>query len=144
MKLVGNILRIKNKRDSQHQDIEIHIDKITYLTQKKDGRFYQSFEFIDELDTPLVLTGDCLARTPNTDFEEEDFTYQVFDKTHDTYTLNPHKELTLTLVYAEEAEQLILSAGTYAVTVLPAEFEQLKRDRSKSNKLNNTRKHRKN
>jgi len=136
MKLIGDILRIKNQRDSRNQDIEIQVDQISYLTHKKDGRFFQPFEFEDVLDTPLIITGDCLSRAPNTDFEEEDYSFHVFDKTNDTYTLNPTKQLSLTLVYAEEAEQTILSTGTYSITVSNEEFAQIKRDRSKDKKLN--------
>ena len=136
MKLIGDIQRIKNKRDSQHQDIEIHLDQIEYITHRKDGRFYQPFEFVDVLDTPLVITGDCLSRAPKTDFEEEDHVFYVYDKTGDTYTRNENKSLTLTLIYVEEADQTILNSGTYSITVPNAEFDQIKRDRSKDKKLN--------
>lgn len=134
MKLTGDINRVKNKRDSRNQDIEIHVDKIMYITQRKDGRFFQAFDYEDELDTPVVITGDMLARTPNTDFAKDDYTFQVYDKTDDTYTLNPNKELTLTVIYPEEADQPILSALTYAVTVTNKEFDQIKRDRSQEKK----------
>ena len=136
MNIIGDIQRIKNKRDSRHQDIEIHIDQIAYLTHKKDGRFFQLFEYVDNLNTPLVITGDCLSRAPNTDFEEEDYAFHVYDKTNDTYTLNEHKQLTLSLVYIKEDNLTILNAGTYSVTVINAEFEQIKRNRSKDKKLN--------
>lgn len=136
MELTGNILRIKNKRDSRQQDIAIHIDRIEYITHKKDGRFYQPFAYEDILNSPLIITGDCLARAPNTDFEEEAYAFRVYDKNGDTYTLNENKHLILNLVYVEEAEQNILNSGTYSVTVTNAEFDQIKRDRSKDKKLN--------
>jgi hypothetical protein len=136
MELKGNILRIKNKRDNQHRDIEIHVDKIEYITHKKDGRFYQAFDYVDILDTPLIITGDCLSRAPKTDFEAEDYVFHVFDKIGDTYILNENKRLVLTLVYVEEAEQTILNTGTYSVTVSNEEFDQIKRDRSKEKKSN--------
>jgi len=136
MKVIGDILRIKNVRSSQHQDIEVHIDEIYYITQKRDGRFFQPFEYVDALDTPLVISGDLLARAPNTDFEEEDFNFYVFDKTDETYTINENKHLNLTLVYVEEVEQTILNTGTYSVTVPNEEFERIKKERSKNKKLN--------
>jgi len=136
MKVIGNIRQIKNTRNSRLQDIEVYIDHISYITHKKDGRFYQPFEYVDTLDSPFIITGDCLALAPNLDFEEEDFNFFVFDKTGEVYTLNDNKRLTLTLVYADEAEQTILNTGTYTVTVPNEEFEQIKKERSKNKKLN--------
>jgi len=135
MKVIGNISQIKNTRNSQLQDIEVYVDQISYITHKKDGRFYQSFEYVDTLDSPLIITGDCLSLAPNPDFEEEDFNFYVFDKTGDVYTMNENKRLILTLVYAEEAEQIILNTGTYTVTVPNEEFEQIRKERSKNKKL---------
>ena len=136
MKLIGDILPIKNKRDDQHRDIEIHIDQIEYITYKKDGRFFQPFDFIDDLDTPVVITGDCLARAPKNDFEEEDYVFKVYDKIGDDYSLNENKSLVLTLVYVEEAEQTILNSGTYSITMPNDEFNKIKRERSQEKKLN--------
>jgi len=136
MKVIGNILQIKNTRNSQLQNIEVHVDQIAYTTQKKDGHFFQPFEFIDTLDTLLVITGDLLARAPNTDFDEEDFNFYVFDKAGDVYNMNENKRLTLTLVYVEEEEQTILNSGTYTVTVPNDEFERLKKEQSKNRKSN--------
>ncbi|WP_155801018.1 hypothetical protein [Pontibacter sp. BAB1700] len=41
MKLTGNILNIKNKRDDRNAGILIEVDKIEYVTYKKDGKYYQ-------------------------------------------------------------------------------------------------------
>ena len=136
MKLIGDILRIKNKRDDQHRDIEIHIDQIEYITHKKDGRFFQPFDFIDDLDAPVVITGDYLARAPKNDFEEEDYVFKVYDKIGEDYILSENKNLVLTLIYVEEAEQTILNSGTYSITVSNDEFNQIKRERSQEKKLN--------
>lgn len=136
MTLTGNIQRIKSKREDRNQDIVLAIDKIVYVTYKKDGRFYQAFEYIDWLDMPLVITGDCLSRAPNIDFQEEDFAFLVYDKAAESYIIIENKKLVLTLVYVEESEETILHSGTYSVVVPNAEFEQIKRERHKNKKLN--------
>jgi len=134
MKVIGDILRIKNVRNSRLQDIEVHVDQIAYITHKKDGLFFQPFEYIDTLGTPLIITGDLLARAPNTDFDEEDFNFYVFDKAGEIYTMNENKHLTLTLVYVEEEGQTILNSGTYSVIVPNDEFEQIRKQGNKTKK----------
>ena len=136
MKVIGNILQIKKNRDNQLQEIEVHIDQISYITHKKDGHFFQAFEYVDDLDRPIIITGDCLSLAPNPDFEKEDFNFYVYDKAGEIYTMNENKHLTLTLVYVEEEGQTILNTGTYTVTVPNNEFEQIKKERSKNKKLN--------
>lgn len=125
MKLIGNINQIKNKRDSQQQDVEIHVDQIEYITHKKDGRYYQPFEYIQPLETPLVITGDCLARTDNKHLEEGDHEFKVFDKVGDTYELNPDKYLILNLAHDLDAGEVILTSITYSVTVSNEIFKQV-------------------
>src|SRR5688500_4620593 len=102
MKLSGNILQVKNKRENKNQDIVLEIDEVEYITHKKDGRFFQPFDHVAELNPPLLITGDCLSRAPKADFDEDDFSFHVYDKEGETYTLNPNKKLTITLVTLEE------------------------------------------
>ncbi|MFT2008605.1 hypothetical protein ACMA1I_08015 [Pontibacter sp. 13R65] len=131
MRLKGNILDIKTKRDSKNAGIELFVNKIDYVTHKKDGRYFQPFDFEDELETPIVITGDCLARIPNNLLEEGEYEFKVFDKEGDEYVLNENKLLTITLMYDEEEQQTIVSAVTYEVTISNEEFKQLKADRHK-------------
>ncbi|TXK52649.1 hypothetical protein FVR03_00910 [Pontibacter qinzhouensis] len=131
MRLKGNILDIKTKRETKNQAIELYISKIAYVTHKKDGKYFQPFDFEDELDTPLVLTGDCLARLQNNLLEEGEYEFQVYDKEGDTYELNENKLLTITMMYDEEEQQPILSAITYEVILPNEEFKQLKAQRRK-------------
>ncbi|GHA80799.1 hypothetical protein [Pontibacter akesuensis] len=134
MRLKGNLSQIKNSRDNQNVDVELYIDKIEYITNKKDGRYTQPFEFVDELDTPLVLTGDCLARVQDKHLEEGEFAYQVYDKVEGEYVLNPDKYLELTVAYDFDADLTILTAAYYTVTVSNEEFKDIKAERSKEKK----------
>ncbi|WP_187263528.1 hypothetical protein [Pontibacter beigongshangensis] len=132
MRLKGNILDIKNKRDSKNQEIELYINKISYVTYKKDGKYFQPFDFEDEPDTPLVISGDCLARIQNNLLEEGEYEFQVYDKRGDDYVLNETKLLTITMMYDEVEQQSILSELTYEVTLPNEEFKQLKAERHKA------------
>lgn len=134
MKLTGNILDIKTKRDSRNAGVELQIDRVQYITHKKDGKYYQPFDFVDELDTPLVITGDCLARSATKHLEEGEYDFQVYDKTGDEYELNENKFLSVLMIYDEEEQQSILSSVEYTVTVSNDEFKQLKSERSKEQK----------
>jgi hypothetical protein len=129
MKLLGDIRRIKNRRDSLNQDIEIHLDKIEYITHKKDGRYFQPFEFIDQLDSPLVITGDCLSRSDDKYLEEGEHAFKVYDKAGDTYALNPNKHLSVILEHDFDTAETILTSLTYSVTVSNEEFKQLQSHR---------------
>lgn len=134
MKLTGNILDIKQKRDSRHQDIALEINRIEYVTHKKDGRYYQPFEFVDELEKPLVITGDCLSRINNNHLEEGEYEFNVFDKAGDDYVLNENKFLSITTAYDYDDQLMILSSVLYTVTVTNEEFKQIKTDRYKATK----------
>jgi hypothetical protein len=131
MTLTGNILDITPKRDSRHKDIELRVDEVEYVTSRKDGNFFQDFDFVDTLDTPLVLTGDCLARTDKKYDDPGEYTFQVFDKVGDEYVLNDHKHLVITMEYIEEDDLTILTSVSYSVKVSNEEFQQVKRDRNK-------------
>jgi hypothetical protein len=126
MKLTGNLLDIKNKRDSQNAGIALSIDKIEYITHKKDGKYYQPFNHVEQLATPLVITGDCLARIPDKNLQEGEYDFKVYDKAGDDYVLNENKFLSVLLVYDEEEHQHILSSLEYSVTISNEEFKQLK------------------
>ncbi len=134
MKLTGNILDIKNKRDSKNAGIEIEIDKVEYVTYKKDGKYFQPFNFMDELEKPIVITGDRLARVATKHLQEGEYDFQVFDKTGEEYVLNENKFLSVLMVYDEEEQQSFLSSVEYTVTVSNDEFKQIKTDRSKDRK----------
>ncbi|WP_026464253.1 hypothetical protein [Adhaeribacter aquaticus] len=125
MKVTGNITQIKNKRSNQHKDIEIHVDKIEYITQRKDGRYYQPFDLTEELETPLVITGDCLARTEAPNSEEGELEFKVYDKIEEEYVLNPHKQLLLSMVYDFDEDENILTSVIYSVTIDNEEFKNL-------------------
>ncbi|AKD03999.1 hypothetical protein POKO110462_12725 [Pontibacter korlensis] len=134
MKLKGNLQDIKTSRDSGNKEIEIHIDRVEYLTHKKDGKYFQPFNFEDDLDTPLVITGDCLARIPNKHLEEGEYEFEVYDKVGEGYELNPNKELAVTATYDFDLDLTILTEAYYTVTVSNEEFKQIKADRHKAKK----------
>lgn len=134
MKLTGNLQDIKTKRDSNNQGIEIHVDRVEYITHKKDGKYYQPFELIEDLKTPLVLTGDCLARIPNKFLEEGEFEYEVYDKVGEEYELNPNKKLALTITYDFDSDLTILTEAYYTVTITNDEFKELKTRLAKAKK----------
>lgn len=134
MRLKGNIQDIKGKRDSNNKGIEIHLDKIEYITHRKDGKYYQPFDLVVDLDVPLVITGDCLARVSSKQLEEGEYEFQVYDKVGDDYVLNPNKELALTITYDYDADLTILTEVYYTVTVSNEEFKQIKAERQKARK----------
>ncbi|MCJ8164179.1 hypothetical protein MKJ04_04945 [Pontibacter sp. E15-1] len=144
MRIVGNINQIKQKRDSENRDVEVHLDKIEYITHKKDGKYDQPFDYIDELETPLVITGDCLARSssPTSHLEEGESEFYVFRKTGDAYEKDENSLLTLTMTYDFDANVNILTASTYTVTLSNEAFQQLKSDRAKARRKKNSRKNR--
>lgn len=135
MKLVGNILDIKKQREDKNREIEIHLDRVEYITYKKDGHYLQPFDFIDELDTPLVLTGDQLARTNPIRSNEGEHEFNVYDRQEDgTYTLNENKSLTLTTIFDFDIDLTILSAAEFTIKVSGDEFKEIKKDRSSAAK----------
>ncbi|MDX5421048.1 MAG: hypothetical protein LPK07_01495 [Hymenobacteraceae bacterium] len=134
MRLIGNIQNIKHSRDNRNKDIEVHISTVEYITQKKDGRFFQPFDYVDELETPLIITGDCLARTDNKHLEEGEYEFKVYDKAGDDYELNPNKYLSLSTAYDFDADVTILTSLYYTVTVSNEEFEQIRKERNKAKK----------
>jgi hypothetical protein len=131
MKLIGNIQDIKNTREDKNKAIEVHVDRVEYITQMKDGRYYQPFDYVDELNTPLVITGDCLSRTNMKPAEEGEYAFQVYDKVDDAYELNPNKELSLTVTYDFDADLTILTSVYYTITVSNEEFRKLKSEKHK-------------
>ncbi len=132
MKLTGNILAIRQKREDKNQQITLALHTVTYVTYKKDGKYHQPFEYEDEIEVPVILTGDCLARTDNRHLEEGAFEFHVFDKVGDTYVLNDDKFLSITTVYDDESQEVILSSAYYSVVLTNEAFKQLKTDRSKA------------
>ncbi|WP_242929203.1 hypothetical protein [Pontibacter vulgaris] len=134
MKLTGNILDIKSKREDKNAGITIETDRIEYITYKKDGKYFQPFNFIDTLNEPVIITGDCLARSTTKHLQEGEYDFQVYDKIGDDYVLNENKFLSVLMVYDEEEQQSFLSSVEYTVTVSNEEFKQLKTERSKNNK----------
>ncbi|KAA9345597.1 hypothetical protein [Adhaeribacter soli] len=137
MKLTGDIKRIKNKRDDRNQDIEIEVDKIEYLTSKKDGRYFQAFDFEETLETPLVITGDCLALKPGKPAEEDEYEFNVYDKEGEEYVLNPDKFLSLSIAYDFDEDLTILTSVYYSVTLPPKDFEELKKEKEKERSFKN-------
>lgn len=127
MRLVGNISDIKNKRDSHNAGIEIYIDMVEYVTYRKDGKYFQPFDYEVELSDPLLITGDCLAQNSNSQPKKGDYEFDVYDKEGDDYVLNPNKQLSLQVEYDFDADLTILSAAYYTVTVSDEEFKELKR-----------------
>ncbi|ARS34559.1 hypothetical protein [Pontibacter actiniarum] len=132
MKLVGNIQDIRGSRNTKNEGIALHIDRIEYVTHKKDGRFFQPFDLEVELETPLVITGDCLARTDNKHLEEGEYEFLVYDKVDDGYELNESKQLSIETAYDYDADVTILRSVYYTVTVSNEEFKQLKTEQGKA------------
>ncbi|GGK78573.1 hypothetical protein ACD591_09005 [Rufibacter glacialis] len=137
MKVIGNVLDITPQRDSRHQGVEVHLDTVEYLTSKKDGRYYQDFEYEVELETPLVLTGDCLARTDARKPKDGEYEFKVFDKVGEEYVLNPDKKLYLTLEYDFDDDVTILSSAYYSVTLSNEEFTKFKTEQEKEKSRKN-------
>ncbi|MFD2512288.1 hypothetical protein ACFSRY_00300 [Pontibacter locisalis] len=139
MKLTGNLLRIKNKRDDDNHDITLEIDKVEYITYKKDGRFYQPFDFVDELEAPILITGDRLARITGKHLQEGEHEFQVYDEVEGGFELNENKKLTATTEYDFDADLTILTSVEYTLIVSNEEFKQIKKDRSEEKKANRSR-----
>jgi hypothetical protein len=137
MRVTGNIFDITTQRDSRHKDIEVYLDTIEYLTSKKDGRYYQDFEYIDELETPLVITGDCLARVSAKKADDGEYEFKVYDKVGEEYVHNPDKKLYLTLEYDFDEDLTILSSASYYVTMPNEEFTKFRTEKEKENSRKN-------
>jgi hypothetical protein len=135
MALTGNILDITTKRDNRHQAIALEVDEVEYITSRKDGHYFQDFDYVDVLTSPLVITGDCLARAADRSLDQGEYAFQVFDKTGEEYVLNPQKHLVVSLEYVEEDDLTILTSVYYTVTVTNEEFQQIKRDKNKEKML---------
>ncbi|MFC6998828.1 hypothetical protein [Rufibacter roseus] len=131
MKVVGNLRNIGTKRDSKNAGIEIHLDQVEYLTSKKDGRYFQEYEYIDELESSMVITGDCLALDSSKKLDEGEYEFKVYDKIGEEYVLNENKQLTLTMVYDFEENLHILSIASYHVTLAPDDFKELKKTKER-------------
>ncbi|WP_207434846.1 hypothetical protein [Sabulibacter ruber] len=131
MKVVGNILGIGTKQDSKHKDVEVYLDTVEYLTSRKDGKYFQEFSYEEELETPLVITGDCLARASAKPTPDGEYEFQVFDKVGEEYVLNPNKHLSLNLEYDFDENLTILSSAYYAISLPDAEFTKLKTEKEK-------------
>ncbi|ALI97765.1 hypothetical protein [Rufibacter tibetensis] len=137
MKVIGNVLDITTTRDSRHKDVEVYLDSIEYLTSKKDGRYYQDFEYLEELETPLVITGDCLARVSGKKPDDGEYEFKVFDKEGEEYVHNPNKQLFLTLEYDFDENLTILSSAYYSVSMPNEEFTKFKTEREKEKSRKN-------
>jgi hypothetical protein len=135
MKVVGNIKSITPQRSTKKKAIELHIDRVEYVTSKKDGRYFQDFNYIEDLDTPLVLTGDCLALSTDKKLEEGEYEFHVYDKEGEEYVLNKDKYLYLNMVYDFDENQDILSEVDYTVTLAPEAFDQYKKERENEKAL---------
>jgi hypothetical protein len=134
MKLTGDLLRVKTKRENKNADIRLEIDEVEYITHKKDGRFFQPFDHVAQLNPPLFITGDCLSRAPAADFDDEDYRFFVYEKEGETYVQNPDKRLVVTIVQVEETGETLLHSGTYTVTISNDAFEDIKRESYRSKK----------
>jgi hypothetical protein len=131
MKLTGNILNVKNKRDDRNAGIALEIDKIEYITHKKDGKYYQPFDLMVELEEPITITGDCLARKDDKHLPEGEYDFLVYDKEGDDYVLNEDKFLSILMMYDEEDQEHFLSSVEYTVTVSNEDFKALKEEQHK-------------
>ena len=89
---------------------------------------------MDVLDTPLVLTGDCLVRVSKKE-EPGEYEFKVFDKVQEEYVLNDQKHLVITMEYIEEDDLTIVTSVSYSVRVSNEEFQQIKRDKNKEKML---------
>ena len=131
MKLTGDIRKIGLKRDNKFQEIALEIDKVEYLTHKKDGRYFQAFDYEVELENPIVITGDRLAKKNVKPTEEGELEFQVYDLIDGEYVLNENIQLEIITAYDFDEDLLILSSVYYAVTIPPKEFEALKKEQEK-------------
>lgn len=131
MKLTGNLLNVKTKRDDRNADITVVVDKIEYITYKKDGKYYQPFNLEVALNEPLAITGDRLARRPDKHLQEGECDFDVYDVEDGEYVLNEHKFLSVLLVYDEEEQEHFMSSVEYQETVSGEEFKRLKEEQHK-------------
>jgi len=136
MKLTGDLRKIGTKRDSKFQDISLQIKKVEYLTYKKDGHYFQAFDYEVELEEPVVITGDRLARK-NLKLPEGELHFEVYDKQGDEYVLNENVKLEVELEYDFEEDVLLLTSVYYAVTLAPKDFEFLKKELEKEKAFRN-------
>src|SRR5688572_7771970 len=137
MKLTGDIRKIGLKRNNKFQDISLEIDKVEYLTHKKDGRYFQAFDYEVELENPIVITGDRLAKKDLKPTEEGELEFQVYDLIEGEYVLNENVQLEIITAYDFDEDLLILSSVYYAVTIPPKDFEALKKEQEKSKAFKN-------
>ncbi|MHA6248381.1 hypothetical protein ACXYMU_10620 [Pontibacter sp. CAU 1760] len=142
MRLTGNINQIRKQREDKNADVALYFEKVEYVTYKKDGKYHQPFSFEDELDTPLVITGDCLSQDTTKHTDAGDYAFLVYDKVGDDYVLNENKQLFITVAYDFDADVSILTEVTYEVTVSNDELQQIKRDRAKPKNLSKHKKKR--
>ena len=137
MKLTGDIRKISTKREDRFQDISLEINRIEYLTHKKDGHYFQAFDLEVNLEKPLVITGDQLARKHAKPGSEGELEFRVYDKAGDEYVPNEGKILEVEVEYDFEEDLLILSSVYYAETLAPKEFEALKKEHEKQKAFQN-------
>jgi hypothetical protein len=137
MKLTGDIRKIGTKREDKNQDISLEINRIEYLTHKKDGNYYQAFDLEVVLEKPLIITGDQLARKNIKPSEEGEIIFELYDKVGDEYVLNKNLELEIIVAYDMEEDLLILSSVYYAEMLPPKEFEAFKKEYEKTNAFKN-------
>ncbi len=131
MKLTGNLLNVKSKRDDRNASITVTVDKIEYITYKKDGKYYQPFNLEVALDEPLTITGDRLARRPDKHLQEGEYDFDVYDLEDGEYVLNENKFLSVLLMYDEEEQEHFMSSVEYQETVSGEEFKRLKEEQHK-------------
>ena len=136
MKLTGDLRKIGTKRDSKFQDISLQIKKVEYLTYKKDGHYFQAFDYEVELEEPVIITGDRLARK-NLKLPEGELHFEVYDKQGGEYVLNENVKLEVELEYDFEEDVLLLTSVYYAVTLAPKDFEFLKKELEKEKAFRN-------
>ena len=136
MKLTGDLRKIGTKRDSKFQDISLEVNKIEYLTYKKDGHYFQAFDYEVELENPMVITGDRLARK-NLKLPEGEISFDVYDKQGEEYVLNENIKLEVELEYDFEEDILLVTSVYYAVTLPPKDFEFLKKAYEKDKAFRN-------
>src|SRR6478735_5180079 len=104
MKLTGDIRKIGTKRDDKFQDIKLEINRIEYLTHKKDGHYFQAFDYEINLEEPLEITGDCLARKHAKPGPDGELEFLVYDKADGEYVLNENKTLELEIAFDFEED----------------------------------------
>lgn len=131
MKVVGNLKNITKNRDSNNRDVEVHVNQVEYLTSKKDGKYFQDFDYVDVLESPLVITGDCLALRTDKKLDEGEVQYHMYDLEGDEYVRNENKLLWLTMAYDFEDDVSILTEVTYSVMLTDDAFRELKKTKER-------------